>query len=83
MMMMRVKYLGTKAPRTFALPMPFLSLASKTREIRFEATGQTVDVDAAQARIMCDSFPELFECVPEKTEKKPVKPTGADNPTSV
>lgn len=83
MAMVRVKYLGTKAPRTFALPMPFLSLASKTREIRFEAPGQTVEVEAEQATVMCDNFPELFERVAEKSEKKFGKPTGADSPTSV
>lgn len=81
--MARVKYLGAKVPRTFALPMPFLSLSSKIREIRFETAGQTVEVEAEQATVMCEAFPELFELVTEKTEKKPGKSTEADSPKSV
>lgn len=70
---MKVKYLGEKAPRTFPLPLPLMSLASKTGELCFEATGNVQEIDDAQARSMCEAFPELFELVSEKTEKKSSK----------
>lgn len=66
---LNVTYLGTKAPRTFPLPMPFVSLASKTGAVTFEATGSVHPVEADQARAMCAAFPELFELTVEKQEK--------------
>lgn len=67
--MAKVKYLGEKAPRTFALPIPFLSHASKTGDVQFEKTGSVQDVEPEQAKAMREEFPELFELVAEKVEK--------------
>ena len=65
-----VRYIGERAPRTFALPMPFVTASEQTGEVTFAQRLDVADVEAAQAKVMVDDFPMLFEWVSEKPVKR-------------
>lgn len=71
-----VKYVGAKAPRTFPLPLPLLSKSSQTGDVTFTGPGSVQEIDAEQARRMCEEFPSLFELAAEKGEKKSLGKSG-------